>query len=573
MKVSTNFIKKFQIKILTGWLHIHLQLEVVADFRRVDLLALVGDDAHLADWRWSGIGNGSGRGQHRDIEAQCDILLASLVDTLDVVGLSLVGHQLRMFLDDQHEAGHILDGLHTAAAKVNAEDLSARHCLSGQIHDAATLLVLAVALHVEHSIEARLGDVNLHLDSIGQTTDHHVGAREVGTEVGVVAVQLRITSVSSNALALGAMVDGITERIYSAHLGEARILAGLGVQVAVPVVGALVVAGALWWLVRLAFTARCQAIAKIDRTSAASAFVDNHAALKGAHTVTGLVDAEALFHQTGGAVLVDIQGGTRRADTLAVHVAHEALLDDAQGSLVALHGCIAGVSLQALTDHGPHRKGIPHVALGIHSARLGGVAGIDTFPTQAGSLAGTVRIADADRNVTLRFAAVLSGHSSWWAGTLRSMLVHLAEFVVAANGGGGARIVALAINTGLVRGTLVVGATAQRSASNSGVSAMSWNTLANGAMFDGQALGVGAALLTLAGRDAELVAARMCSGTIRVDGALDLGALELGIALVSLATGAHWLMVLDAAFGVQSAVAGIPADAVQARLVRGTVRV
>lgn len=215
--------------MLTGWLHIHLQLEVVADFGRVDLLALVGDDAHLADGRWSGIGNGSSRGQHRDIEAQCNILLASLVDTLDVVSLSLVGHQLGMLLDDQHEAGHILHCLHTAASEVNAEDLSARHCLSGKIHDAATLLVLAVALHIEHSIETRFGNVDLHLNTIGQTTDHHVGSREVGTEVGVVAVQLRITSVSSNALALGAVVDGITEGIYSAHLGETRIFAGLGV--------------------------------------------------------------------------------------------------------------------------------------------------------------------------------------------------------------------------------------------------------------------------------------------------------------------------------------------------------
>lgn len=289
--------------------------------------------------------------------------------------------------------------------------------------------------------------------------------------------------------------------------------------------------------------------------------------------MTGFVDAESLFHQARCAVFVDIQGGSRRTDTLAIHVAHEALLDDAQGSLVALHGCIAGVSLEALADHGPHRKGISHVALGIHSAWLCGVAGIDTFSTQAGSLAGTVRITDADRNVTLRFAAILSGHSSWWAGTLRSMLVHLAEFVMAANGGGGARIIALAINTGLVRGAFVVGTTAERSASNSGVSTMSRDTLANGAMLDGQALGIGAALLTLAGRDAKLVAAGMCSGTIRVDRAFDLGALELGVALVSLATGAHWLMVLDSAFSVQSAVAWISADAVQARLVRGTVRV
>jgi len=100
---------------------------------------------------------------------------------------------------------------------------------------------------------------------------------------------------------------------------------------------------------------------------------------------------------------------------------------------------------------------------------------------------------------------------------------------------------------------------------------MSWDTLAYSTMFNGQALGIGSTLLTLAGRDAELIAALVGSRTVGIDTALDLGALKLWVTLESLTTSADGLVILDAALGIQAAVAGISADAVQAGLVRRTV--
>lgn len=150
-----------------------------------------------------------------------------------------------MLLDDQHKAGNILDGLHTAAAEVDAEDFGTRYRFAGQIDHTATFLVLAVSLHIEHAIKARFGDVNLHLNSIGQAADHHVGSWEIGTEVGVVTMQFRIASVASDALTLGTMIHRITEGIDAACLGQARILTGLGLRIAETIICTLFVGRAL----------------------------------------------------------------------------------------------------------------------------------------------------------------------------------------------------------------------------------------------------------------------------------------------------------------------------------------
>lgn len=146
--------------------------------------------------------------------------------------------------------------------------------------------------------------------------------------------------------------------------------------------------------------------------------------------MTTLVDAEALLLSAWGAVFVDIQSGSRWANTLSIHIPNEALLDDAQRTLVALHGWVASVAFKALTDHRPYGQGITDTAEGIDSAWLGGIARIHTLSAQTGFLAGTVRIAYADGNVSLRFAAILSGHGSWWTGALRSVMIHLAKLVL-----------------------------------------------------------------------------------------------------------------------------------------------
>lgn len=476
-----------------------------------------------------------------------------------------------MLLDDENKAGHILHSLHAAAAEVDAENLGTGNGLTGQVNHAPALLVLAVALDVQHSVESRLRDVDLNLDAISKTTDHHIGSWEIGAEVGVVAVKLRISRVASNALALGSVIHSVTERIHSTHLGQAGILAGLGVRVAETVIGALIVGSALWWLFRLAFATGSQAIAQLNGTSAATALVDNHSTLQGAHTVSAFVNSEALLLSARCTVFVDVQGCSRWTHTLSIHISHEALFDDAQRSLVALHGWVSGVSFKALANHGPYGQSISDATEGINSARLGGIAWIHTFSAQTGSLTGTIRIADADGHVSLRFAAVPSGHSSWRAGTLWSVLVHLAELVLGTDCSCCTRIITFTIDARPVRGTFVIRPTAQWSASNPGVSTVSWNTLAHRAMLNGQTLGVGSTLFSLAGRNAELITAHMRSRAVGVDAALDFGTLELWVSFKSLTTGADRLVILNTALGIQSTVARISADAVQAGLIRWTV--
>lgn len=88
-----------------------------------------------------------------------------------------------------------------------------------------------------------------------------------------------------------------------------------------------------------------QTIAQLYGASAATTLIDYHATLQGAHTVTTLIDAVALLHQTWSTIFVDVEGATRWTDALSIHVANEALFDDAERTLIALHRRITGVSL------------------------------------------------------------------------------------------------------------------------------------------------------------------------------------------------------------------------------------
>lgn len=478
-----------------------------------------------------------------------------------------------MLLYDQHEAGHILNGLHAAAAKVYAEEFGTWHRFTRQIDNTTTFLILAVSLDIQYAVETGLGYMDLHLYSISQATDNHIGAWEVRTEVGVIAVQLGITRVAGDALALGTMVHSITEGIHTTRLGQAGILAGLCFRIAEAIVRTLFIGDAFGLLNGHAFTQWCQTIAQVNGTCTATTFIDYHAALQGAHAMAAFIDSIALFHQARCAVLVDVESAARWAHALAIDIAHKALLDDTQRALVALHGCIARVALEAFTDHSAYRQRIEDAAFGIHAARLRRIAGIHTFASQTGALSWAVAIAGANGHDSFLLAAIASGQSAGRAGALRPMLINLAELVVGANGSGLAWIGALAVDTGLVGWALVVVAAAKRCAAQTRVSAMSRSTLTHGPMIYGQAFGIGSALLALAGGYAELITACVCCWALGIDGAFDFGALEFGIALVALATGAHWLVILDATLGVHSAIAWITANAAHARLVGRTVGV
>lgn len=263
-----------------------------------------------------------------------------------------------MLLYDQDKAGHILNGLHAAAAKVNSEDFGAWHRFTSQIDNTSALLILAVSLDIQDAIEAGFGYMDLDLHSISQATDHHVGAWEVSTEIGVIAVQFGISCIASDALALGTMIHSITEGIHTTCFGQTGIFAGLCFGIAEAIVRALFIADAFRLLYGLAFTKRCQTIAQLNGTCAATTFINYHAALQCAHAVTAFVDTITLLHQTRCAVLVDVQSTARRAHALTIDVAYKALLDDTQRTLVALHSCITCVALKAFTDHGAHRQGI-----------------------------------------------------------------------------------------------------------------------------------------------------------------------------------------------------------------------
>lgn len=101
----TECFTRCKVCPLTGRLNFDLQHEIVPNLGRVDLVSVLGDDLHQANWWRTGVSDRSSGRQHRYVEAESNILLSSLIDTFDVVCLCLVCHQFRMLLDYQNETG------------------------------------------------------------------------------------------------------------------------------------------------------------------------------------------------------------------------------------------------------------------------------------------------------------------------------------------------------------------------------------------------------------------------------------------------------------------------------------
>lgn len=93
-----------KLSTLTRRLNLHLQHQIVSDFGRIDLVSVLRDYLHQAYGWWASIGDRSSGRQHRNVKAEGDVLLSSLVYTFDVISLRFVSHQLRVFLYDEHEA-------------------------------------------------------------------------------------------------------------------------------------------------------------------------------------------------------------------------------------------------------------------------------------------------------------------------------------------------------------------------------------------------------------------------------------------------------------------------------------
>lgn len=156
-------------------LHCDLQQEVVTDLGAADLLAIHSTDLHLAGGWGTRIGNGARCRDHADVEAEGDSFLAGVVDALDVVGPGAVGDQLGVLLDDQNEGGLPVD-VHQAARV--EEHLEVHRLPLAARHNAPALGVLAVALDVDHPVEAV--QLHQHLHPVRQA--HHVEA--AGRNVG-----------------------------------------------------------------------------------------------------------------------------------------------------------------------------------------------------------------------------------------------------------------------------------------------------------------------------------------------------------------------------------------------------
>lgn len=108
--------------------------------------------------------------------------------------------------------------------------------------------------------------------------------------------------------------------------------------------------------------------------------------------MTGLVDSEALLHQTRHTFLIYVQRRTRGTYALAIDVSDKTAFDLAKLCLVTLYGSIALVAGKAYTDHGAQGNRIYHFAFGIYATRFGGITRVHTLAADTGSLRGTISI-------------------------------------------------------------------------------------------------------------------------------------------------------------------------------------
>lgn len=307
------------------WLHFDLQSQIVANFGRVDLLAVVGNDPHGTGWRWTGIGDRSGRRQHLHVESERHVLLARLVNTLYTIRLRRVRHQRGMLLNDQHETGLTADVDQATGSEMHLEYLRALERIVGKVNRSPTLFVLAVALHVQHPGEVGIRQMDYNLHAVGLAGDLHFRLREVRTEFGYfIAILLWISGVSCNTIAVSLMVRCITEAIRSATFLIARVFTCPGLLVTVFRIRAVAVSVALRYGRADALASFCQAVSVIDRTNTATSLVNDHSSFQSTHASSSLVNLEAILFATQLTIFVYAQTVAWWAHTVTVGGADEA---------------------------------------------------------------------------------------------------------------------------------------------------------------------------------------------------------------------------------------------------------
>ena len=113
--------------------------EVVSDNSSADFLTGRQADLHGADWWWSSVGDGSGRGQHGNVEADGDGFFGRVVDTANLIGLRFECHQFGMFLDHQDERGFSVDQIQSARVETDFV-VDATNVPSGLQHSATRFI-------------------------------------------------------------------------------------------------------------------------------------------------------------------------------------------------------------------------------------------------------------------------------------------------------------------------------------------------------------------------------------------------------------------------------------------------
>lgn len=172
------------------------------------------------------------------------------------------------------------------------------------------------------------------------------------------------------------MVGRIAQRIHTAFVSVARVLTGLCFGVAESPVGAIVVRLAFRFGDQNAVALSCELVAVVFWADAAAALVDDQTALKGADTMTRLVDLESAMDLADDALFVDVEGSSRWTHASSVIVD---LVGWTQSALIALDGSVALVARKTLADHRSHGQRVENLADGVDATRFGGIAWVDTF--------------------------------------------------------------------------------------------------------------------------------------------------------------------------------------------------
>lgn len=180
------------------------------------------------------------------------------------------------------------------------------------------------------------------------------------------------------------MVGRIAQRIHTAFISVARVLAGLRFLVAISPVRAIIVRLAFRFGDQNAVALCCELVAVIFRTDAAATFVDDETTLDGADTVTRLVDLESAMNLADDAFFVDVEGSSWWADASSVIIRD--LVRWTQGALVALDGSVALVAWKTLADHCSHRQRVENLADGVDATWFSGITWVDTFAGDASCL-------------------------------------------------------------------------------------------------------------------------------------------------------------------------------------------